>query len=103
MRLTVSQPSTLRVRVDRMLPGRRAANGRCVAPRPTLNRARACVRYTRVAATGVRRPAGTVRLAVGPRVGTARLTVGRYRIGVSARNAAGRTSAWRNVVVRVIR
>jgi hypothetical protein len=103
LRMTVSQPSTLRVRVDRMLPGRRAAGGRCVAPRPALSRARVCVRYVRVAATGFRRPAGTVRLAVGPRIGTARLTQGRYRVGVSARNAAGRTSAWRNVVVRVLR
>lgn len=102
MRLVVSQQATLRVRVHRMLPGRRAANGRCAAPRPALSRARTCVRYVRVAATGFRRPAGLARIAVGPRIGKARITRGRYRIGVSARNAAGLSSPWRNVVVRVV-
>jgi hypothetical protein len=99
---TFTRNATLLVRVHRVLPGRRA-RGRCVAPRPALRKARACVRYVRVGAFARARSAGVVRVAVGPRIGKKRLTVGRYRIGLRARSSAGLVSPWRTVSVRVVR
>jgi hypothetical protein len=99
---TFTQNATLLVRVHRILPGRRAS-GRCVPPRPALRKARGCVRYALVGSFARPRAAGSVRVAVGPRIGRKRLAVGRYRIGVRARSAAGLVSPWRTVSVRVVR
>jgi streptogramin lyase len=99
---TFTQKATLLVRVHRILPGKRAAR-RCVAPRPALRKARGCVRYALLGSFARSRSAGAVRVAVGPRIGRKRLNVGRYRIGLRARSAAGLVSPWRTVVVRVVR
>jgi streptogramin lyase len=99
---TFTQNATLLVRVHRILPGKRAA-GRCVAPRPALRKARGCVRYVLLGSFARPRAAGAVRVAVGPRIGKKRLTVGGYRIGLRARSSAGLVSPWRTVVVRVAR
>lgn len=102
VRTTFTQNATLLVRVHRILPGKRAS-GRCVAPKPALRKARGCVRYALSGSFARPRSAGAVRVAVGPRIGKKRLTVGRYRIGLRARSAAGLVSPWRTVTVRVVR
>jgi len=51
-------------------------------------------------ATAFRAP-GLRRVAVGPRIGRARIVAGRYRVGVRARNATGQASPWRAAIVTV--
>jgi virginiamycin B lyase len=97
----LTRDATLLVRVHRILPGRRAARGRCVAPRPALRRVRVCARYRLVGAFGRPRTAGTARVAVGPRIGRGRLVPGRYRIGIRARTTGGQVSPWLSTVVTV--
>lgn len=101
VRARLAAPARLRVRIDRALPGRRAAAGRCVAPRPSLRRARACVRYQGLRAFARQGVAGANRVVVAPRTRTGPLRPGRYRIRISAA-AAGLTSPWRTATVRVV-
>ncbi|MCC6831889.1 MAG: hypothetical protein IT200_11140 [Thermoleophilia bacterium] len=75
VRFTASAAARLTVRVQRVLPGRRARAG-CVAPRPALRGLRACTRYANVAAVPANAAAGANRVSLATR-GRA---PGRYRV-----------------------
>lgn len=102
VRARLSAPAQLRIRLDRVLPGRRAAGGRCVAPRPSLRRARTCVRYLRLRSFARQGAAGVNRVTIAPRTRVGALRVGRYRVQVSARGQVPPATAWRSATVRVV-
>jgi len=99
LRLRLSEPATATVRIERLLPGRRAGR-RCVAPARARRGAARCIR-----AVALGKPVGrslgagahTLRLA-----GGRTLAPGRYRVSVAARDAAGnRTATPRTVAFAV--
>jgi streptogramin lyase len=97
---TLSERATATVRLERRLSGRRAG-GRCVAPARARRGAKRCIRW--VAATApVRRtlPGGRRVVALaGGRV----LAPGRYRVSVSARDAAGNATRTPRIVRFTVR
>ncbi|HEX7291100.1 MAG TPA: hypothetical protein VF250_08250 [Conexibacter sp.] len=91
LRLTLSEDATVRIRFERKLPGRRTAGGRCVRPRRAPH-GRRCKRFKRIGAqtrAGVR---GPNRLAIGGRIGRRTIPAGRYRLTITAGDAAGNVS-----------
>jgi len=92
LRLTLSEAATVRIRFDRTLPGRRTARGRCVSPR----RARHGRRCTRLRTIGTQTRAGVPggnSLTVGGKLGRRTIPAGRYRLTITATDAAGNASA----------
>lgn len=102
VRVRLDQAAVLRVRVDRVLAGRRTALGRCVAPRAAPRGARPCARYVTVRIFARPGVAGMNRLKVGLRSPRRAIVPGRYRIGVSARGSTPPATSWRRAVVRVL-
>jgi uncharacterized membrane protein YgcG len=94
LRYRLSEPATLRIRIERTAPGRRAGR-RCVAPSARLKRtgARRCTRARTVAQmTRTGGAAGLRTTALGARLGRVTLRPGSYRAVVVARDAAGNAS-----------
>ena len=90
LKLTLSEAATVTIRFERQLAGRRKA-GRCVKPSRAPH-GRRCSRFS-VAGTQTRRGvAGRDRLTIAGKIGRRTLPVGRYRITVRARDAAGNVS-----------
>ncbi len=101
--VTLSEAAVLTLRFERLLPGRRQGKA-CVAPTRRNRKARLCTR--RLVVGTVSAPAaraGLNAVKVGPRVGGRRLTAGRYRLTVSARDAAGNRSTARRLLFTVAR
>lgn len=97
----VSEASTLRLAVQRRLPGRRSGT-RCVRPTRKLRRARSCTRTPAVRTLTRRLKAGSTRIAFSGRIATRRLAPGRYRFVLRATDAAGNRSAARTVTFTVV-
>ncbi|HZV72221.1 MAG TPA: hypothetical protein VFF79_00745 [Conexibacter sp.] len=93
IQVTLSEPAKLTLRFARVLPGRRAKSGRCVAPTRRLRHAARC---TRVVAVGTLTRAnvagGVAKLSWDGRLGGRRLVVGSYRLTISATDLAGNPS-----------
>lgn len=87
-RIALSEPAALTVRLQRLVPGRRAGRA-CVRPAPRLRRARRCTRVVTVA-TATRRPGG---LRVSVVVAGRRVRAGPGRIVVTATDRAGNRAA----------
>jgi FG-GAP-like repeat len=92
---TLSEPASVTLVVERILPGRRKA-GRCVAPR-RAPRGRRCKRFrrlvalTRAGGAGANGTRFTGRWRSGGR--KRRLRPGRHRVSISARDLAGNSTA----------
>lgn len=96
---TLSNPATVAITIDRLLPGRRVS-GRCRVD------ARAGTRCTLVRRVGIVRQRATgaaVTLRIPARVRGRVLAPGRYRVRAVATDAAGRRSAARTLTVLVRR
>jgi hypothetical protein len=102
-RYTVSEPARIRIRIDRVLPGRRAG-GRCRKPTPRLRKRRACKRYVRAGRTLVRNvAAGRVRTKFSGRIGRRALRPGSYRATLLATDSLGLAAPARKASFRVVR
>jgi hypothetical protein len=79
----LGEAATVTVKLERRKAGKRKA-GRCVKPTRALRKAKRCARFVTVATTTKSLPAGTAAVKLGRK-----LSAGRYRITVSAKDAAG--------------
>ncbi len=85
VRFNLNEGARVRVQYQRLRGGRRASDGRCVAPTRSNRRARTCTRAVNLAGTvsrGFRAGAGAVRFS--GRISGRALTAGRYRLEVTA-------------------
>ena len=103
-RYTLSEPATVRIRIERARAGRRVRrNGkrRCVRPTRQNRRRRRCTRYRFVARLSANEAAGRQSTRFSGRVRGRRLRPGRYRVRVRAIDAQGTESAERRITFRV--
>jgi hypothetical protein len=91
LRLTLSEAATVRVRFERRLPGRRTARGRCVPPRRARH-GRRCTRLKRIGTQTRTGMSGANSLTIGGKLGRRTLPAGRYRLTITATDAAGLVS-----------
>jgi hypothetical protein len=101
-RFTLSEGSTVILRIDRLAPGRRVGR-RCVAPTRRLGRRRACTRFLRTGTITRALPAGRRSIAFSGRIGRRALRVGSYRAVVTAVDAARNVSRARTVTFEILR
>lgn len=91
-RMTLSEPASLAITVQRITTGRRSG-GACRAATRRLRHAKPCTRYVAVGTITAARGAGPAGVNVGPKVGRRTLAAGRYRLVVVATDAAGNHAA----------
>ena len=103
VRFRLSESGTARLRIQRVLPGRRAA-GRCRKPTRKLRHARPCKRY-RDAGTLVRRKLtpGANELAFNGWIGRRKLKPGAFRVLATVSDAAGNRSRVYRASFRVLK
>lgn len=103
IRFRLNDVATVRMRIERKLPGRRAGR-RCVAPKPKLRSRKPCARFVR-SGTLVRRnlAGGTQRIAFSGRIGGKALKPGRYRLTAVAIADGGARSKPRRASFTVVR
>ena len=102
-RFRLSELATVRIAIQRALPGRRVGR-RCRRPTRRLRNRRRCTRFVR-RGTLTRRnlKAGSRRVRFSGRIGRVALKVSRYRATISATDPAGNRSRSRRVTFRVVR
>jgi hypothetical protein len=92
IRFRLSESATVRLRIQRPLPGRRA-KGSCRKPTPRLRRAPRCIRYRTVGTITRRKLSqGANAVAFSGRFGRRALRAGPYRVLAEATDAAGNRS-----------
>jgi Tol biopolymer transport system component len=94
LRFKSSEAATLSIRIERVLPGRKAGKGRkrtCKPVRHPVKRGR-CTAFKRRATLTRSVKAGNGRVALSGRIGKRRMAAGRYRLTLTARDAAGNVS-----------
>jgi glucose/arabinose dehydrogenase len=101
-RFTLSERSTVILRIDRATSGRRVGK-RCVAPTRRLRRRRACTRFVRAGTLTRSLPSGLRSIAFSGRIGRRALRVGSYRAVVTAVDAARNVSRARTVTFQILR
>jgi hypothetical protein len=101
-RFRVSEPGRARIRIERVLPGRRLGT-RCRPPSAALRRRPRCTRYA-LKGTLLRRllSAGAQSVAFSGRIGTGPLSPGRYRATITTTDAAGNVSRPRRVLFTIV-
>ncbi len=93
LRFIVDEPGTLQLRLQRVLPGRRA-NGRCAKPKRSLAKRPTCKRFAQLAILARATTQGENTVKISTRFERRRLRAGRYRISLTVADAAGnRTKA----------
>jgi CSLREA domain-containing protein len=103
VRYSLSEPATVRLRIERAAGGRRAG-GRCRKATRRLRKRPRCTRYIRAGRAITRAaPAGASRLSFSGRIGRKPLRPARYRARVSAVDAAMNASAARSLRFRIVR
>src|SRR5712692_5522756 len=100
-RFTLSEGSTVILRIDRLASGRRV--GKRCAPTRRLSRRRACTRFLRAGTITRALPAGRRSIAFSGRIGRRALRVGSYRAVVTAVDAARNVSRARTVTFEIVR
>jgi glucose/arabinose dehydrogenase len=100
-RFTLSEPATVRIRVERARPGRRVGR-RCAAATPRLRHRRACLRYAHVGTLTRRLAAGRRKVGFSGRVGSRALAPGGYRALLVAVDPSGNASRARTVSFTIV-
>jgi len=104
-RYSLSEESTVRITIERALPGRRARkrSGPCRAPTRSRAKNRKCTRYKR-SGTLIRKGEGPGRdsTAFSGRIGRKALKPGRYRATLRATDAAGNRSTAKRLRFTVV-
>jgi hypothetical protein len=102
-RFRLSERATVRILVERKLPGRRVGK-RCVPPTPKLRKRPRCIRFKRVGTLTFRnRPANQNAIVFRGRIGRRVLAAGSYRATITATDAAGNRSKPKRASLVVIR
>ena len=101
-RFTLSERSTVTLRIERQATGRRVGR-RCLPATLRLRRRRACVRYLRTGTLTRRLAGGRRAVAFSGRIGRRALAIGRYRVTVTAVDAARNASRPRTVFFTIVR
>jgi hypothetical protein len=101
-RFTLSERSTVILRIDRLTSGRRVGK-RCVAPTRRLRGRRACTRFVRAGTLTRTLPSGRRSIAFSGRIGRRALRVGSYRAVVTAVDAARNVSRARTITFEILR
>jgi uncharacterized delta-60 repeat protein/uncharacterized repeat protein (TIGR01451 family) len=101
-RFSLSEASSVRIAIQRALPGRRVGS-RCRKPSRRLRKRRRCTRYSRARTLTRRLGAGRQSVAFSGRIGRRPLAPGAYRATVTATDAAGNRSAARRIAFRIVR
>lgn len=101
IRFTLSEAATVTLRFQRAAAGKRTGAA-CVKPTRALRRAKSCVRYATVRSRTVAGTSGANRVAFDAKFGKAKLPAGRYRVTLSAKDAAGNVSALRSATFKVL-
>jgi hypothetical protein len=103
LRFRLSSAGSLTIVFERALAGRRVGRS-CRAPTPALRRARACVRHVRAGLLRRgNRPAGASSLRFSGRIGSRALVPGRYRVTITATDAARRPGQPRSAGFEILR
>ena len=101
-RFTLSERSTVIMRIDRLASGRRVGR-RCLAPTRRLRRRKACTRFVRAGTLTRGLPPGPRSIAFSGRIGRRALPVASYRAVVTAVDAARNVSRARTVTFDIVR
>ena len=101
-RFSLSERSTVIVRLDRRATGRRVGK-RCLAPTRRLRRRKACTRFLGAGRLTRTLPAGLRSIAFSGRIGRTALRTGSYRAVVTAVDAARNVSRARTVTFDIVR
>ena len=99
-RYTLSEPAQVTLTIQHALPGR-LAGVRCVRPSPRLRQAERCTRYRSFGALSRSGQGGANSTRFTGRLGKRALRPGRYRVLITAIDAAGNRSAPRTARFRV--
>jgi hypothetical protein len=105
-RYTLSEPARVRIRIERVLPGRvrvRGTRRTCVKPTARNRRARRCKRYRRVTTLVAEERAGRQSTAFTGRVRGRALRRGAYRARLVAFDALGARSRETRIALRIVR
>jgi hypothetical protein len=105
-RYTLSEPARVRIRIERVLPGRvrvRGTRRTCVKPTARNRRARRCKRYRRVTTLVAEERAGRQSTAFTGRVRGRALRRGAYRARLVAFDALGARSQEKRIALRIVR
>jgi Tol biopolymer transport system component len=94
LRFTSSEAATLSIRIERVLPGRKAGKGRKRTCKPVRKRVKhgRCTVFKKRATLTRHAGAGKGRVALSGRIGRRKMAPGRYRLTLTARDAAGNLS-----------
>jgi hypothetical protein len=102
-RVRMSERGSLRIVIERALPGRRRGS-RCVKPTRELRKARKCTRYqSKGTLTRTDRGPGQVSVPFSGRLGTRALVPGGYRATFTATDAAGNRSKPARRTFKIVR
>lgn len=101
-RFRLSEGGTLRISLQRALPGRRKGR-RCLAPLRSLRRAKRCTRWRELTALRRKVRAGPGRVRFSGKVRGRALQAGRYRAVAVAVDRVGNRSRPRQVTLRAVR
>lgn len=98
----LSESASLTMKVERVKKGRKV-RGKCKPPKPANRGRKACKRYKKVGTVRTAGVAGLNQVALPKKVGGRKLAKGRYRLTITARDAAGNVSASKRVGYRIKR
>jgi len=102
-RFSLSEPATVTIAIQRLLPGRKVGT-KCRKPTRALRNRKRCTRaQTKGTLTRRNLPAGQASVGFTGRIATRRLSPGRYRAVVVARDAAGNASRPATVAFKIVR
>jgi hypothetical protein len=101
-RFALSEAATVRIAIQRALPGRRL-RGRCRKPSARLRSRPRCTRWVRQGTLRRTARAGATRVRFSGRLGRSALHLGRHRAVLTAVDAAGNRSAPAQIGFRVVR
>jgi hypothetical protein len=99
LKVALSEPASLAIAVDRLVGGRRS-KGKCSRKARTGKR---CTIRRRAGALTRALPAGSSRIAFSGRLGTKKLEPGRYRLSLTATDAAANLSKATRLRFKLVR
>jgi hypothetical protein len=102
LRYTLTEAATVRITISQRASGRRRGR-RCVAPTRSLRRARRCTRVVTRGTLTRTSHVGRNSVAFSGRIGSRRLSPGRYQASLVATDAAGNKSATRTISFTIVR
>ncbi|MDX6643545.1 MAG: cell wall-associated protease [Solirubrobacteraceae bacterium] len=101
-RYTLNKAATVKIRIERLLAGRKVGRKCLAATRRRRSKPR-CTRFSLAGTLTRKAKAGSNRTAFSGRIGRRALSLGRYRAAFTAFDAAGARSAPRHVTFTIVR